>query len=101
MDELPLAWANVDASSIITPEPAYLLLVVVTSDDTDAAADATVYSGTTSGGRKVGKFKAVRYESKPINFPYPGLPCPHGIYIEEGSNVDNMLVVYRSAGNDL
>lgn len=94
-EEIPLAWANISADAIISREPAWLVGVVVTNDDTNGAGDATVYHGTTTDGRKIGKFKAIRYETKPVKFPFPGLPCPHGIYVDVGSNVDNVLVIYR------
>ena len=95
IEETPLAWANIEADAIITREPAWLVGVIVTSNNTTGAADATVYHGTTTDGRKIGKFKAVTYDSRLIPIPFPGLPCPHGIYVDVGSNVDNVLVIYR------
>lgn len=88
-------WFNTSVDARVTEEDCWLIGLVVTNDGTNAAGDVTLYEGVNTNGRKIGKFTAERYVSRPIFFPLPGLRCSRGIYIDVGSNVDNVLIVWR------
>jgi len=95
MADCDLSWINSSRDTRVTEEPAYLVCVIVTPDGTAGGADCTLYDGANALGKKVIRLNTTNNPSLHINFPPPGIRCDHGIFLDVGSNVVEVLVAFR------
>lgn len=87
-----LGWQRTTVDRVIVAGAAILhrilLLVSVTG------GDATLYEGQDpTSGRVIARCEAIADETRVIEFG--GLYCPRGIYVDIGSNVTEVTVIYE------
>ena len=69
-----------------------LVLLVSTT-----GGDVTLYDGADAGsGRLIGTFEGIANESRPIVFGRNGILLDKGLFVDVGSNVTEVLVVYNA-----
>jgi len=91
-------WERVTVDTLLYPNPVLLgglvLLVSVTG------GDVTLYDGQdAASGRVVGRFEGNAHISTPFLFPWP-LRCELGLFVDVGSNVTEVLVLWAPAALD-
>lgn len=86
------AWEFLTASRCITDKRCELAYAeLVPSAD---AADATLYDGQSTAGKKIVTIMSGDSNSWPFKPPVP-IYCEKGIYVAHGSNVTGVLVQWR------
>ncbi len=79
------------ADEIVAEHPLILRGLVLLVSTT--GGDVTLYDGLeAAGGRLIGRFEAIADQSTPIDLF--GLHVEHGLFVDIGSNVTSVLVVY-------
>ena len=86
-------WMNVGADNQVREGPCLLAGLVVLASVT--GGDVTLYEGNdASSGRKIGKFEGVANVSNPIMFS-PPLPLQRGLFVDVGSNITEVAVLFK------
>src|SRR3990167_562385 len=93
-----LGWERVTVDTLLYPKPVLLgglgLLVSVTG------GDAPLYDGQdATAGRQILRAEGIADQSTPVIFPWP-LRCEGGLYVDVGSNVTEVLVLWVPARPD-
>lgn len=78
---------------LIAVKPVKLKSVIITPD-AGTVADVTVYNGRDTNGESLGTFRTGSGITLPVSFE-DGMPCDRGIYIDVGSNVTGVLIVWE------
>jgi len=88
-----VGWTRLTADGVVTAQPVLLHGLVLLVSTT--GGDVTLYNGQDAGsGRVVGRFEAIADQSTSIPF-YPPLRCENGLYVDVGSNVTELLVLWE------
>lgn len=88
-----MGWTNVTADKVVTAQPALLHALVLLASAAGGAV--TIYEGQdTSSGRKILTVKGQANVSRPVRFQ-PPLRCERGIYVDVGSDVGEVLVLWE------
>ena len=87
-------WTNISVDTRITTHPALLHGLVLLCSTT--GGDVTVYSGQDTSGQKIGTFEGIADQSTPVMFA-PPLECDSGLYVDVGSNVTEVLILWGPA----
>jgi hypothetical protein len=84
-------YRRLTADELVTQRSVILWgLVLLASSD---GGDVTVYNGTsTASGDEIGKFEGLGSTSTVIDLG--GLRCERGLYVDIGSNMTEVLVIY-------
>lgn len=85
---------HITKSQVVSPSPVMLSYVVLTSDG-GGVADITIYDGESSNDDKLVTLKAASDGTSRLRFGYD-LVTRKGLYIEIGSNVEGVLVIYST-----
>lgn len=92
MSDFWSSWRNIDGDTLIARGPCLLHTLFVLTSTT--GGDATVYEGQDTGsGTKIIRLEGTANEIRSVHFS-PPLPCQRGLYVDVGSNVDEVLVHY-------
>ena len=84
-------WAYTTADYLVLDHPLILKGIVLLVSTT--GGDVTLYEGgDTASGRLIGRFEAIADQSTPIDLF--GLRLERGLYVDIGSNVTSILVIY-------
>jgi hypothetical protein len=84
---------NIAVDTLVSRDPGTLHGFVISASV--SGGDATFYDGTsTAAGRKILKAKGLANISYDVNFRVP-LYCPRGLYVDIGSNIDEVLVLWE------
>ncbi len=84
-------WARVTGDKIVNAGPMILWGIVLRVSTT--GGDVTLYEGLdTESGRLIDTFEGIANESRPVNLF--GLRLDRGLYVDVGSNVDSLLVIW-------
>lgn len=85
-------WTNTSVDCVVTTRPAVLYGIVLLTSA--GGGDVTVYEGQDAEtGRKIGRFEGANNQTRPVRFG-PGLDCDRGIFVDVGSNVTEVLVIW-------
>ena len=91
-------WERVTVDTLLYPNPTLLGGLVLLTSVT--GGDVTLYDGQdAASGRVVGRFEGIADQSTPILFPWP-LRCEGGLFVDIGSNVTEVLVLWVPAALD-
>lgn len=88
------AYKHLTGSQVISPSPTTVVSVAVTSDG-GGVADITLYNGESTNDDRLIKLKAGNDSTRSIRFSF-GLYLSKGLYVDVGSNVESVLIVYDS-----
>lgn len=88
-------WKRITADEVITNGPADFGGLLLAADGV-GTADVTVYDGRDAGGRQFITFRTPVSRTEPHGPPQPAA-FDAGIFVAVGSNVEEVVVVYRSA----
>lgn len=79
--------------TLITDQPVSLKSVIVTPD-ASTVADVTLYNGRDTNGESLGVLRTGSGITLPVTFDN-GLLCDRGIYLDVGSNVAGVLIIWE------
>jgi hypothetical protein len=86
-------WRRLTADDIVQEGKAVLYGLVIRTSVT--GGDVSIYDGLdASSGRFIDTFEGIANESRPISFGPRGIHIDRGIFVDIGSNVDSVLVLY-------
>jgi len=68
---------------------------IVLTDDGVGNADATFYEGANASGRRLFTLKVAQHHTRPLTFS-KGLHLQDGLYVDVGTNVLEVFVLYES-----
>lgn len=91
MPEYP-AWRCLTADAIVNKGPTELLYAYL--EPSAANADATLYDGFGTQGRKITTILSSTKTSRHFAPPDP-IICEKGLYLDVGSNVTSVLVMFK------
>lgn len=86
-------WENFSKDTVVSERACKLVQAVITSNGV-GEADATLYDGLNTSGRKILMICATDENMHSVRFN-PPLPCSEGLYLDVGTNVDGVLVVWE------
>lgn len=90
-------WTYTAVDRIITTHPALLLGVIVLASA--GGGDVTVYEGQdATTGQKIGTFEGANNITNSMMFG-PGLDCGRGIYVDIGSSISGVIVIWSPLGS--
>lgn len=88
----PASFLRVTADTIISTEPVLLFAVMILTSTT--GGDVTLYNGVDPGaGSQIIRLEGTANETRPTPFG-PGILCDRGLYVDIGSNVTEVVVIY-------
>jgi hypothetical protein len=92
MNDKNVQWAYVTADRLLAAKPCWLhfAYLVVSASTTDSA----LYDGTDTGGAKIVDLKSAVVTNHEFSPPKP-LFCQKGLYVDVGSNVSGIFVLYE------
>lgn len=97
MPHLGRGWSRLTGDRIVNEGQSVLFGLALKVSVT--GGDVTVYEGTDAlSGRIVGIFEGIANETRPVMFGSAGLKMDRGIYVDFGSNVDEVLVIWDPVG---
>lgn len=85
-------WANMTADGIVCRGPCFLTHIIITSDS-GGVADAAVYDGIDTSGKLYTGMRCKDDDTEECT-PSPPAYFRQGIYVDIGSNVENVMVQY-------
>lgn len=86
------SWRLCTVDQIIQRGPTLLYGLILRASVT--GGDVTLYAAQDAiTGAKIATFEGIANESRPLFFPVP-IYCDRGLYIDVGSNVDDVLVIF-------
>lgn len=83
-------WVRVTVDQVVSKSPGYIGSVIIVSDGSGNAS-ATIYDGESTGDPVILTVKTVNNTMSTVNFQ-PALKTERGIYVDIGSNVNELLV---------
>jgi len=86
------SWEYVIADKILREGPCELLYVAVVPSA--ATTDSAIYNGRSTSGRKILDLKVAVVASGEFRPPLP-IFCDQGLYLDVGSNVSGIFVLWR------
>lgn len=87
-----IGWRWCTTDQLISPTPAYLLSVMLTSSG-GGAAHVTIRNGHNASAEPVLKISALANYTSPVSPVYP-IYLDKGLYVDLGNNVEGVLVIY-------
>lgn len=85
-------WVYVTSDQVISTKPVRIFSVMVTPGSGNA--DITLYDGEGTGDPEISCIKTLQYLTFLYNLE-PGLVTHRGLYVDVGSNVDNVLIQFE------
>ena len=88
-------WVRITGDTRVYVGPVDFAGLILAADGV-GTADATVYDGRDAGGRQFTTFRTPVSRTEPHGPPVPAF-FGQGLFINVGSNVEEVVVLYRSA----
>jgi hypothetical protein len=88
-----IAWQCVTADGVLNKGPTELIYAYL--EPSAAGADVTFYDGFDANGKKIATIVASAKTSRPFA-PRAPIFCNEGLYIDIGTNVASVLVLYKA-----
>ena len=82
-----------ETDRLITDQSVRLKNIIITPD-AGTVADVTIYNGRDTNGESIGTFRTGSGITLPLLFE-GGMLCDRGIYVDVGSNVTGVLIVWE------
>ena len=88
---MKFTWIRATTSQVVSPNPAKVGSIIVTPDSDSSKADVTFYDGESTADPQILQLRGGGGITQTINFQ-PYLESKRGLYMEEGSNVAEVLI---------